>query len=165
MTRKVAMHRQVLAFTLLLAGLPAYGQGLDFGPFRQDPNEPVEVTSERLEVDRESGIATFIGDVVVVQGEMRLNAPRVKVEYTTGEDGQIDRIIATEGVTMLNGVETAESEEAVYTVSTGTVVMVGDVIVTQGRNVVAGEHLTVHLDSGVGTMEGRVRTIFRQETQ
>jgi lipopolysaccharide export system protein LptA len=159
------MYRSALAFTLFVAGLPAYGQGVDFGPFRQDPNEPVEVTSERLEVDREGGLATFIGDVIVVQGEMRLNAPRVRVEYTTGEEGQIDRIIATEGVTMLNGEETAESEEAVYSVSEGTVVMTGDVIVTQGRNVVAGEHLTVNLDTGMGTMEGRVRTIFRQEAQ
>lgn len=144
---------------------PAFGQGIDFGPFRQDPGEPVEVTSDRLEVDQESGIATFIGDVLVVQGEMRLTAPRVRVEYTTGEAGRIDLMHATGGVTMVSGEETAEGEEAVYSVDAGTVVMTGDVIVTQGPNVLAGQRLDVDLDTGTGTMEGRVRTIFREGSQ
>ena len=157
------MLRFALLFSMVVAGLPAHAQGISFGPFRQDPEEPVEVTSERLEVDQEGGIATFIGDVLVVQGEMRLTAPRVRVEYTPGDEGGIDEMHATGGVTMVNGEETAEGADAVYAVEAGTVVMTGDVIVTQGSNVVAGERLYVDLDTGTGTMEGRVRTIFRQD--
>lgn len=159
------MLRFALLFPILLAGLPAYGQGIAFGPFRQDPNDPVEVTSDRLEVDQTAGIATFIGDVIVIQGQMHLTAPRVRVEYTTGDEGRIDNMHATGGVTMVNGEETAEGSNAIYDVDGGTVTMTGDVIVTQGRNVVAGEKLYVDLDTGAGTMEGRVRTIFRQEVQ
>jgi lipopolysaccharide export system protein LptA len=159
------MFRVALLITILLGGLPAYGQGIAFGPFRQDPEEPVEVTSERLEVDQNGGVATFIGDVIVVQGQMRLTAPRVRVEYTTGDEGKIQLIHATGGVTMVNGEETAEGEDAVYSVDAGTVVMSGDVIVTQGPNVLAGQQLFVDLDTGTGTMEGRVRTIFKQENQ
>jgi lipopolysaccharide export system protein LptA len=143
----------------------AEAQGIALGPFRQDPDQPVEVTSERLEVDQNDGIATFIGDVIVVQGELRMTAPRVRVEYSTGDDGRIEFMHATGGVTMLNGSETAEGEEAVYTVDAGTVVLTGDVIVTQGPNVVAGEKLSVNLDTGAGTMEGRVRTIFREAAE
>jgi lipopolysaccharide export system protein LptA len=143
----------------------AEAQGIALGPFRQDPDQPVEVTSERLEVDQNDGIATFIGDVIVVQGELRMTAPRVRVEYTTGDEGRIEYMHATGGVTMLNGSETAEGEEAVYTVDAGTVVLSGDVIVTQGPNVVAGEKLSVNLDTGAGTMEGRVRTIFREAAE
>ena len=159
------MFRFALSLLILLAGFPAYGQGVAFGPFRQDPEEPVEVTSERLEVDDEAGIATFIGDVIVVQGQMRLNAPRVRVEYSSGEAGQIEFMHATGGVTMVNGEETAEGEEATYTIEAGEVVMTGDVIVTQGPNVLAGQRLSVDLDTGTGTMEGRVRTIFRETEQ
>lgn len=165
MTGKVLMLRFALLLSILLAGLPAHSQGITFGPFRQDPEEPVEVTSERLEVDQEGGIAIFIGDVIVVQGQMRLTAPRVRVEYTPGDEGGIDEMHATGGVTMVNGEETAEGSEAVYSVAAGTVVMTGDVIVTQGRNVVAGQRLDVDLDTGTGTMEGRVRTIFRQDDE
>lgn len=159
------MFRMAILLPMFLVGLPAQGQGINLGPFRQDPEEAVEVTSERLEVDQNGGIATFIGDVIVVQGDMRLTAPRVRVEYTTGDEGQIDTMHATGGVTMVRGEETAEGEDAVYEVNAGTVVLTGDVIVTQGRNVLAGERLVVDLDTGTGTMEGRVRTIFRQERQ
>lgn len=159
------MRRLALSFLIAAVSLPAHAQGIALGPFRQDPDEPVEVTSERLEVDNSAGIAIFIGDVIVIQGEMRLTAPRVRVEYTSGDEGQIEFMHATGGVTMVNGVETAEGEEAVYTVSQGEVVMTGDVIVTQGPNVLAGQRLFVDLDTGTGTMEGRVRTIFRETDQ
>lgn len=150
-------------FALMLAGIgtPALAQSVAFGPFRQDPGDPVEITSERLEVDDTGGIATFIGDVIVIQGVMRLTAPRVRVEYTSG-DGKIQQIHATQGVTMVNGEETAEGEEAVYSVDEGTVVMTGDVIVTQGPNILSGQRLRVNLDTGMGTMDGRVRTIFNE---
>jgi lipopolysaccharide export system protein LptA len=159
------MLRFALVLSVLLNGLPAQGQGIAFGPFRQDPEEPVEVTSDRLEVDETGGVATFIGDVIVVQGTMRLSAPRVRVEYTSGDDGRIETMHATGGVTMLSGEETAEGQDAVYEVDAGKITMTGDVIVTQGQNVLAGERLYVDLDTGTGTMEGRVRTIFRQESQ
>lgn len=159
------MYRIALLLGVVGLAFPALGQGIQFGPFRQDPSEPVEVTSERLEVDQTAGIATFIEDVIVVQGEMRLSAPRVRVEYSTGEQGQIELMHATGGVTMVNGEETAEGDEAIYRVSVGTVVMTGDVIVTQGPNVLAGQRLDVDLDTGVGTMEGRVRTIFQESTR
>jgi lipopolysaccharide export system protein LptA len=89
----------------------------------------------------------------------------VRVEYTSGDDGRIETMHATGGVTMLSGEETAEGRDAVYEVDAGKVTMTGDVIVTQGKNVLAGERLYVDLDTGTGTMEGRVRTIFRQEGQ
>ena len=38
------------------------------------------------------------------------------------------------------------------------VTMTGDVRLTQGQNVISGQKLVVNLDTGTGTMEGRVRT-------
>ena len=161
------ISRCLIALTLL-AG-PAFAQeaGIAFGPFREDPSEPVEVTSERLEVDQNAGVAVFIDDVVVVQGEMRLTAPRVRVEYTTDEEssGGIDRMHATGGVTMVDDQNAAEGDEAVYSVEAGTLVMTGEVIVTQGPSVVTGDELFVDLDTATGTMEGNVRSIFRQDDQ
>lgn len=159
------MYRIAFAFLILVAALPVHAQGVALGPFRQDPDEPVEVTSERLEVDNSAGVAIFIGDVIVVQGQMRMTAPRVRVEYSSGDQGQIKFMHATGGVTMINGEETAEGEEATYTIEAGEVVMTGDVIVTQGPNILAGQRLSVDLDTGTGTMEGRVRTIFRETDQ
>ena len=135
-----------------------------FGGLKHDSSLPVEITADELTVDQNTGTAVFIGNVVAGQGEMRLTAARVRVQYATqnGEPtGRIERLFATGGVTLVNGPEAAEAQKAVYAVADGEVVMTGDVILTQGANALAGEKLTVDLSSGTGRMSGRVRTIFQ----
>lgn len=144
----------------------AYAQGASvaFGGLKHDASQPVEITADELTVDQATGSAVFAGNVVAGQGEMRLSAARVQVAYAT-ENGQatgrIDQLVATGGVTLVNGAEAAEAQRAVYTVSAGEIVMTGDVILTQGVNALSGEKLTVDLNTGSGRMEGRVKTIFQ----
>jgi lipopolysaccharide export system protein LptA len=38
--------------------------------------------------------------------------------------------------------------------------MTGSVLLTQGRNAIAGERLVLDLKAGTGVMEGRVKTVF-----
>jgi lipopolysaccharide export system protein LptA len=90
---------------------------------------------------------------------MRLTAPEVQVDYAA--DGKrIARLHATGGVTLANGGEAAEAQEAVYTIDSGQVVMTGDVLLTQGTSALSGKLLTVDLTTGTGVMEGRVQTVF-----
>ncbi|WP_245622465.1 lipopolysaccharide transport periplasmic protein LptA [Litoreibacter arenae] len=142
----------------------AQGASVAFGGLKHDASLPVEITADELNVDQATGSAVFTGNVVAGQGEMRLSAGRVQVQYAT-ENGQvtgrIDKLIATGGVTLVNGGEAAEAQKAVYSVSGADIVMTGDVILTQGANALSGEKLTVDLTSGSGRMEGRVRTIFQ----
>ncbi|MEM6637692.1 MAG: LptA/OstA family protein [Pseudomonadota bacterium] len=150
----------------LICAAPALAQGtaISFGSSEHDGNLPVEVTSEELDVDQSTGIAVFTGDVLVIQGEMRLFAERVTVEYTpqsTDDSGGINRVLANGEVTIVRGPEAAEGDDAVYTLATGMVVMTGDVMVTQGPNVVLGDRLSVNLDDGAGVVEGNVKTIFQ----
>lgn len=154
----------VLLAALLAAGQTAAQSGeaqVSFGGLRQDPTLPVEVTSEELQVDQEDGTALFTGDVLVTQGALRLTAPRLRVTYTEDRGGGIEEVHATGGVTLVNGPEAAESDEAVYTVGTGQVVMSGDVLLTQGEAALSGDALDIDLATGTGRMRGRVRSIFR----
>ncbi|AWD22270.1 LptA/OstA family protein [Pseudogemmobacter blasticus] len=130
-----------------------------FGGLSQDPSLPVEVQADKLSVNNGDGSAVFAGNVVVVQGEMHMNAAEVRVEYTPGGN-QISRLHATGGVTISNLADAAESREAVYTIDAGTIVMTGDVLLTQGPTVLSGKKLTIHLKDGTGVMEGRVSTTF-----
>jgi lipopolysaccharide export system protein LptA len=142
-----------------LTGFAQTGASVAFGSLKGDPTQPVEVTSDRLQVNQSDGSALFSGDVLVVQGAMRLTAAEVQVEY--GADGKrIERLLASGGVTLANGGEAAESDEATYTIDTGTVVMTGDVLLTQGGSALSGRQLTVDLNTGTGVMEGRVKTVF-----
>lgn len=162
-----------LAFALLMAG-PALAQDTQGGTpvtmsgLKQDPDEPVEVTSDSLSVDQTAGTATFTGNVVVIQGTMRMTAPRAVVTYLRDAEGkaisQIDRINAYDGVVLTTPTEAAEGAEAVYHPETGEVVMTTDVLLTQGPNSITGQKLTVDLDTGTGLMSGgRVRSVFQSQ--
>lgn len=150
-----------LCLALLLAPLPALPQGaqVEFGGIRQDPTQPVEISADSLRVNQTDGTAVFTGNVIAVQGDLRLVAGEVQVDYTEGGDG-IERLRASGGVTLVNATDAAEGREAVYTPASGQIVMTGDVLLTQGRNAISGQRLVIDLRSGTGVMEGRVQTIF-----
>lgn len=137
--------------------------GIPFGTgVEHDPNQPVEITSDLLSVDQAAGTAHFQGSVVVGQGELRLAADEVEVFYAEGAapgGGAVERIRASGAVTVTNGAEAAEAEEAVYQVAAGTIEMTGDVVLTQGQNAISGDRLTIDLEGSVANMEGRVQTI------
>jgi len=142
---------------------PAFAQQLTFGGVEQDPNAPIEVASESLDVNQNTGSAVFTGDVVVTQGLMRLSAQRIEVFYTEG-GGEIDTMKATGGVTLINGDEAAEANQADYSVQTGQVLMTGNVLVTQGPSAVSADRMTVDIETGKAQLDGRVRTLLKQST-
>ena len=153
-------------FFVLCTAFVVYAQGANvaFGGLKHDASLPVEITSDELTVDQGSGSAVFIGNVVASQGELRLSASRVLVQRVLVDgqpSGDIDKLVASGGVTLVNGEEAAEAQDAVYSITNSEIIMTGDVILTQGPNALSGEKLTVDLNTGRGQMTGRVKTIFQ----
>lgn len=155
----------VITACLCLAPVVAGAQQVAFGGIKGDPKAPVEVTADSLSVNQTDGTAVFTGNVLIVQAGMRLTAAQVDVTYGKTNKSKIDMLHASGGVTLVSPTEAAESKEADYDVTAGKVVMTGDVLLTQGKNVMAGQKLTVDLASGTGQMEGRVRTVLQPETK
>lgn len=151
----------LLVCAFVAAGLPAFAQtSVAFGTVRQNPDAPVEVTSDALSVDQDTGTAIFTGDVVIGQGEMRLSAPRVLVVYKEGGSG-IERLEATGGVTLVSGPDAAESQRADYDIETGKILMSGAVLLTQGNSALSAEQMQIDLRDGTAAMSGRVKTILQ----
>jgi lipopolysaccharide export system protein LptA len=155
---------------MIVAALPAVGlaQGaVPFGGTPHDASLPVEITSERLDLDQSAGTALFSGTVKVGQGTLRLSADRVEVFYDEGgaQSGTVRRMLATGNVTLSNGTEAAEASQATYEVASGTIEMEGDVLLTQGRNALSSNRLRIDLNAGTGQLDGRVQTIFVPETR
>jgi len=153
---------------LMLLGAPAQtlaqGAQVAFGGLKQDPTLPVEVTADQLRVNQADGTAIFTGNVVVGQGQMRLSADRVQVEYAAQNSkatGHISRLRAEGNVVLVSGAEAAEAQTAIYTIDSGNVVMTGNVVLTQGENALSSQRMVVDLTSGVATMEGRVKSILK----
>lgn len=156
---------KVLSIVVLsvFAGIAAaQGTTLSFGGLTQDPSAPLEVTSDQLEVSQADNSAIFTGDVVIIQGGLSLSAPKVTVYYDP-ETSEIVKLIATDGVTLLSPEEAAESQEAVYTMETGIIVMTGDVLLSQESLTLASEEMTVNLNDGTAVLTGRVRTVLRPQ--
>ncbi len=162
--RLLPLAAMLLAVTALSAA--AQGTTVPFGS-KHDASQPVEITSDALQLDQEGGTALFTGKVRVGQGQMRLAADQLKVFYIEGADGargQVDRMEARGNVTLSNGTEAAEGQSADYAVATGLVDMSGDVLLTQGQNALSSDKLHIDLNGGTAQLDGRVRTIFTPGT-
>jgi lipopolysaccharide export system protein LptA len=159
MLKPILILTTVLALGLIPVETNAQQAKIAFGGLKQDTSLPVTLDADTLAINNADGSAKFTGNVIVSQGEMRLTAGEVQVEYTP-DGGGIKTLHAIGGVTLINAADAAEAKEAVYTIDSGNVVMTGDVLLTQGANAISGQKLVINLKDGTGVMEGRVQTVF-----
>jgi lipopolysaccharide export system protein LptA len=158
------MRSRISAFAVaaLLALSPAIAPAqteVAFGGLKADTTLPVEVKADALAVDQTTGSAVFKGNVLVVQGEMRLTAAEIRVEYAKDGKG-IDKLFATGNVLIVNASDAAEAEAAVYTIASGEVVMTGGVLLTQGQTAISAQRMVIDLKTGTGRLDGQVSTTF-----
>jgi len=156
------MHRPL--FILILTALigfagPALAQDGGFlGQMGQpiDTAAPIEIAADALEVVQAEQVAIFSGNVDAMQGDMRLQANELRVHYNTGSGtgGEIDQLNANGQVHVSSASETARGDWAIYNVIEELVTMGGNVVLTQGENVIQGDRLTIDLTSGRSRIEG-----------
>ena len=157
--------RQILTLVSIIlltlnASFPAAAQtNLLFGSLSLDPNAPVNMTSDKLSISQADGSARFEGNVVIGQGDMRISAELVIVTYLA--EGGIDQLTASGGVTFVTKTNEAESETADYDIDSGTIMMSGDVLFTQGPSALTAQRMTINLKDGTANMSGRVKTILQ----
>ncbi len=187
------MTRPWSLFSLVLAMLPALAcggaaaqtstQGVPnaLQGFSQNRDKPVKIASTSLEVRDKDKTATFHGDVSLVQGDTTLKCRSLVVYYdqntTAGGStmtaaqpgpsggGQIRRLEAKGGVVVTQKDQTATGDSGVFDMRANTVTLLGNVVVTQGPNVLRGDRLVVDLSTGVSRVEsgqrGRVEALIQ----
>ena len=141
---------------------------------RAQTEQPIEITADQLEVQQDKRLAIFRGNVLAIQGTMRLRAARLVVHYrptkkgSTAESG-ISSIEASGRVFFSTAEETAEGDSGVYDVDGGIVTLDRNVVLTRGDNVIRGNRLVLNLETGRSKVEGapaasgkggRVRGLF-----
>ena len=142
--------------------------------FSQNRDQPVKIQAASLEVREKDKMATFSGDVHVLNGDTELHCKTLLVFYDSdtgsgkdantrnmkaadpGPSGErsIKRIEAKGGVVVNQKDQIATGEAAIFNMRENTVVLTGNVVVTKGGDVLKGQRLTVDLTSGVSRMEG-----------
>jgi lipopolysaccharide export system protein LptA len=170
-----------LAVMLALASSSAFAQKTQTAPpnalqgFSQNRDEPVKIKAISLEVRDKERMATFSGDVHVVQGDTEMRCKQLVVLYdedpntkaAKGSDSaskQIRRIEAKGGVTVTQKEQKASGDSGIFDMQGNTVTLIGNVIVTRGTDVLRGQRLFVDLGSGRTTLDsgpGRVEGLFQ----
>ncbi|MEO1455820.1 MAG: LptA/OstA family protein, partial [Pseudomonadota bacterium] len=72
-------------------------------------------------------------------------------------------MLASGGVTLLNGGDAAQAQEATYDLAAAQLTMLGGVILTQGPTTISADRFVIDLATGAGRMEGSVRTVFQAQ--
>jgi lipopolysaccharide export system protein LptA len=161
----------------------------------QDQGKPIQIDAATLEVRDKKKEATFSGDVVVVQGDTTIKCPTLVVFYgkevgiagaapgttapkpsspvpTSAQD--IRKIEARGGVTVLTKDQKAIGDFGVYDLQAKTITLTGNVVVSQGDDVVHGDRVVVdtvtgnaHVESmnGGGAAPSRVRALIQPKGQ
>lgn len=123
-------------------------------------NQPIMVGADGGERTN-TGFA-LRGRAEVTQGENRLRAD--SIEGTNAEGQNISTVTAAGNVYYVTPTETIRGDRAVYTVSNATIIVTGDVILTQGKNVLTGGRLSYNIDTGQTNMvagnNGRIQGVF-----
>ena len=137
--------------------------------FSQNRDKPIKITSASLEVRDKDKMATFAGDVHLVQGDTTLRSKTLVVFYdddasakpgapsTAGQGGpqqnqQIKRVEAKGNVIVVQKDQTATGESGIFDMKANTVTLVGNVVIAQGPNVLKGDTLSVDMTTGVSRM-------------
>ena len=182
----------LIAAALIMPGAGLHAQPASKGPpnalqgFSQNRDQPVHIEAATLEVRDKDKVATFSGNVRVTQGDTGLRCKSLLVFYeqgggdsadksknlqaaTPGPGGQqsIKRLEAHGGVVVTQKEQTATGDTGIFDMKTNTVTLTGNVMMTQGQNVLRGDKLVVDLTSGVSKVEsgrngsGRVQGLFQ----
>jgi lipopolysaccharide export system protein LptA len=117
-------------------------------------NAPVDVTSDRIEVQDRADRAIFSGNVHIRQADLTMDAARVTVAYSTQGGVQINRIDASGGVFVRSPSETARGEFGIYDTDRKLITLIGGVQLNRGANQVNGSRLVIDLDSGRAVIDG-----------
>jgi lipopolysaccharide export system protein LptA len=150
-------------------GMPNALQG-----FSVNRNQPVHITSKSLEVRDKEKKATFIGDVLVSQGDTTMRSNTLDVFYDQDsapgqpkaaqapqvDGGQIRRLEAKGNVVVTKLDQTATGDVGIFDTQANTVTLTGNVVVTQAGNVLRAPRLTVNLTTGESKFEGKVEGLL-----
>ena len=119
-----------------------------------DPDAPIDVTADRIEVQDRSDRAVFAGNVHVRQAQLTLDTARLTVAYSSGGGIQIRRLDASGGVTVRSPSETARGNFGIYDLDRKLITLVGAVQLNRGGSQINGQRLTIDLNSGRAVVDG-----------
>lgn len=157
-------HLGAAAAALALIALPSAGDAQSRG---NSANAPISFGANTGEYEGDT--VTLRGAAELVQGQNRFRADTISGLNTRA--GSESRIEASGNVYFVTPTQTIRGDRATYSTANDTIVVTGDVILTQGQNVLTGSRLTYNVRTesaridggGSNGRGGRIRGVFYPE--
>ncbi len=152
--------------------------GVKFG----QPGQPIDISAQQTQVFQQEQRVVYIGEVEAIQGATRLRTPQLTLWYNNNNavktpgapqpprnsanpSGAINRMEATGPVYYVTATQSAKGDHGSYTAADNTIILTGNVILTQDKNVSTGDKLVIHQDTNTADLTtdkagGRVRGVF-----
>ncbi len=128
-------------------------------------DDPIQIESDKLQVQDADGTAVFTGNVQVVQGKTLMKSGKMVVHYSKDdkaqsdggsatETSQIERIDVSDKVYIKSESQEASADRGTFNMKTEVVELTGDrVVLSEGKNVFVGCKLTVFMKTGEAKLE------------
>ena len=146
-------------------------------------NGPIDITADQLEVVDAENRAVWKGNVEALQGTNRMRSPQLTVFFAKSGNapaagaggapgagwGAIQKMEAEGPVYYVTPQQNARGDHATYDASSNSILMTGNVVLVQDKNVVKGDRLTIDTTTNHSTLvsnaqgrtsSGRVRGVF-----
>jgi len=108
-------------------------------------DQPINITSDRVETYTKDNLITFKGNVTARQRDMVIYADFL--EAMVSQDGKtIEKVTAGGNVKIQQGLRVANCEKAIFYNLEKKVVLTGEPRVWEGENMVSGEEIVVDLE-------------------
>ena len=155
-----------ILFVLLTASL-AYAENK---LFNKQSDEPIEITSNRMEAFNEKKLVVFSGNAIAKQGNKVLKADQLNLYYKKEPDkkvkigttetegtGNLEKIEAKGNVSLTQGERVAIGDEAIYFRDSAKIIMTGNAVLNEGKNSTKGDRVTVFLNENRGIVESNTK--------
>jgi lipopolysaccharide export system protein LptA len=140
--------------------------------FNKQFDEPMEITSNRMEAFNEKKIVVFSGSAKATQGNKVLKADQLILYYTkeketdkknksgtieTEKTGDLEKVEAKGNVSLTQGEKVATGDEATYYRDSAKIIMTGNAVLNEGKNSIKGDRVIVFLNENRGIVESNTK--------
>ncbi|MBW1971755.1 MAG: lipopolysaccharide transport periplasmic protein LptA [Deltaproteobacteria bacterium] len=138
-------------FIFLVQKSIAFDTGFSLDLKKSD--QPIAISSDRMEYNNKNHNILFSGNVIIKQGDLKIQAKELKVMQD--EQGKnITSIIAKGDVQIQQKESIASCDEAKFFMKKEMVILTGHPIIRQGENIVEGEKITILFAEKRSIVEG-----------
>jgi lipopolysaccharide export system protein LptA len=132
--------------------------------------EPITITSDNLEYQYDDGVVVYRGDVLAVQGDVRIKSNELRItlvrndekraasraasELDSADASKLQTVVASGSVRIDQGTRWAVAGKATFEQSKRTLVLTENPVVHDGPNEVTGDRIVVYIDENRSVVEG-----------